>query len=298
MVERLRASAFINFYGEQRLGAAGKKSEVGVRSFDIGRATLQQNFEEAIDLLLQGRLLCVGNNRQESAEVRNVRQVWKESQGDAIATLKALPRGEAMSRERTVFKGIKRYGKSEPLRAIQCLHFGVRQFYVNAFQSYVWNEVATERIRRFGHKIIPGDLYVKDPGEKSDINIVEDVTSVAISQIVLPLPGYNVIYTSNEIGEIYKIIMVRENVHFEKGAPREATAKRSYRHLISFVDDLKAEFYDKEQHTSSNNHSQATQDTDIESMKLSFSLKSGSYATMMLREMMMTTVTRDNFTTE
>ena len=57
-VNCLRANGFMNFYGEQRVGTAGPSSLVGVRASDIGRAMLQRDFENAVDLLLTGRLIC------------------------------------------------------------------------------------------------------------------------------------------------------------------------------------------------------------------------------------------------
>jgi tRNA pseudouridine13 synthase len=42
--------------------------------------------------------------------------------------------------------------------------------YVHAYQSYVWNAIVSERIRRFGHEApIVGDMvYVDEEGEEGD----------------------------------------------------------------------------------------------------------------------------------
>ena len=48
--------------------------------------------------------------------------------------------------------------------------------YIHAYQSYVWNAVVSERIRRFGcHRLIPGDLVLeKNPeGELADMDVDE-----------------------------------------------------------------------------------------------------------------------------
>jgi tRNA pseudouridine13 synthase len=38
--------------------------------------------------------------------------------------------------------------------------------YVHAYQSYVWNAIVSERIRRFGHEApIVGDMVYVDEGE-------------------------------------------------------------------------------------------------------------------------------------
>ena len=186
-------------------------SEVGVRAFDIGRALLQQDFTRAIDLLMTGRLLCRGSDDVESPEIRNARQVWKESGGDANKTLKAIPRGDAMARERIVLQGLKRYGSTEPLAALKCLHFAVRTFWINAYQSFVWNAMASERLKRFGTSVVKGDLYrVEGKGEASDVRVVEnDCASINFSQIVLPLPGYSIRYPDNEMGVLYRDFLER-----------------------------------------------------------------------------------------
>ena len=65
MVDRVTRHGFINYYGEQRVGDAGHKQFVGVRSFDVGRALLQQNFSLAVDLIMEGRSTLVYNPTQE-----------------------------------------------------------------------------------------------------------------------------------------------------------------------------------------------------------------------------------------
>ena len=69
MVDRVGKHGFINYYGEQRVGDAGEKEYVGVRSFDVGRALLKQNFALAVDLIMEGRSSNVYNPTQE--EVRH-----------------------------------------------------------------------------------------------------------------------------------------------------------------------------------------------------------------------------------
>ena len=158
MVSRVSKRGFVNFYGEQRCGLPGQTAQVGVRSFDIGRALLQQDFAKAIDLLMAGRLVCHGENDVESPEIRNARQVWRETK-DAAKTINILPKGDVMARERIVLQGLKRYGSDNPLAALKCLPFSIRSFWINAYQSFVWNAMASERLKRFGTKVVKGDLY-------------------------------------------------------------------------------------------------------------------------------------------
>ena len=271
----LSETGFVNYYGEQRLGSPGEMSDVGVRSFDIGRAMLQQNFDEAVDLLMTGRLVCRSPDEKESRVFRNVRETWKESGGNAALTLESMPRS-GMIRERTILEGLRRYRTS--LEALRCLNFNIRMFWINAYQSYVWNTMASERIQRLGTSIAKGDLILDTSG---DVVVVDDsnLASATFEMVVLPLPGYAIQYPQNEIGTLYDDLLKREKVRFDKEAPPEGTAKGDYRRLICRPANFSADFL-------------AEDTSNVMSVKLAFDLPSGSYATMLLREFMVTTVAR------
>jgi tRNA pseudouridine13 synthase len=274
MVERVKQHGFINFYGEQRIGAPGESEEVGVRAFEIGSAMLRQDFMGAIKLLMEG------TRHHETDEVRRVRQAWKESNGDPSITLKAYGRADIMPREKAVLRGLNRY-PDNPLEAIRFLNYNMRMFYINAYQSYIFNRVASRRVKLYGDTVVKGDLYFEKDGDHRDnIKVVEgnEVPSIAISQVVLPLPGYNVQYPTNEIGQFYCDLLETDCVKFEKNAIPEATANGSYRKLIVHPGNLSADT--------------GSSDSACGSMKLSFQLPKGCYATMLLRELMLTTVVR------
>ena len=86
----------------------------------------------------------------ENEKVQKARIMWKESGGDVTSTIKALPSGDFMPRERALLKGLNRYGKDKPLEAIRSLGYSTGVFWINAYQSFVWNTVASERIKGFG----------------------------------------------------------------------------------------------------------------------------------------------------
>jgi len=45
---------------------------------------------------------------------------------------------------------------------------------VHGFQSFIWNKAVSERIRRFGRKVLVGDLVVK----KENADVIEEVQEV------------------------------------------------------------------------------------------------------------------------
>ena len=57
--------------------------------------------------------------------------------------------------------------------------------YVHAYQSYVWNAIVSERIRRFGHEApIVGDMvYFDEEGEEGD---AESPTKSVPHSFVMP----------------------------------------------------------------------------------------------------------------
>ncbi len=271
MVKRVRRNGFINFFGEQRVGSAGTSDDVGVRAFDIGRAMLQQNFSQAIELMMTGR---TGEESRESDAAKKVRQIWRETSGDSVATLKAFHGADnILTRERMVLKGLNRYGKDRPLEAMRCLSHSVRTFWINAYQSFIWNQVASARIQRHGKNVVKGDLY--QDKDSDDVKVVEsDKNSISLSQVVLPLPGYNIRYPEHDIGDLYKELLKKDSVTFEKAAPVESSAKGSYRRLVVQPMELKSEMISSD------------------AVKFSFQLPKGCYATMFLREVMLTTGSR------
>jgi tRNA pseudouridine13 synthase len=110
--------------------------------------------------------------------------------------------------------------------------------YLHAYQSYIWNHAASRRWELHGANVIAGDLVIAPTesvplvsGQDQDgddiINPVEDdedapvrarpltaeeATSgnYTIFDIVLPTPGYDVVYPENDIGEFYKDFMSRD----------------------------------------------------------------------------------------
>jgi tRNA pseudouridine13 synthase len=274
MVERIKKHGFINFYGEQRIGHPGSSEQVGVMGFEIGQAMLRQDYMGAIKLLMEG------TRHRENDDVRRVRQAWKDSNGDPSTTIKAFGNADIMPRERAVLRGLKRY-PNNPLESIRFLSHQMRMFYINAYQSYIFNQVASQRIKLYGDTVIKGDIYFDTDGDhcRDSVKIVScnEVPPIEITQVVLPLPGHDVQYPVNDIGQLYKDLLVRDNIKFEKNSVAESTAKGSYRKLIVHPGKLNADIVSSDPACS---------------MKLSFELPKGCYATMLLRELMVTTVIR------
>ena len=110
----------------------------------------------------------------------------------------------------------------------------LRLTYLHAYQSYVWNTMVSKRIARYGLQPVVGDLVypreeeveeeledaadgesgtvaeddkMEDAKEKKKVQpLVLDESNIGnynMYDVVLPLPGYDVIYPANEVAQWY-----------------------------------------------------------------------------------------------
>ena len=101
--------------------------------------------------------------------------------------------------------------------------------YVHSYQSYIWNICASERIKKYGLKLAVGDLVLKKEagggggkegwggeGVNEKVKVVgeEEVKAgeYGIMDVVLPLPGSEILYPGNEIKGVYKEILGKDGI--------------------------------------------------------------------------------------
>ena len=166
--------------------------------------------------------------------------------------------------------------REDYIGALQMIPRNLRLMYVHAYQSLVWNVAASERWKRFGTSVTEGDLVlVNDHSDKVEGVIQSDDVdadgeaivlpgihdraanpndmferaraltkeeaesgSYNIFDIVLPTPGYDIIYPSNEIGNFYEAFMASErggglNPHDMRRQWKDISLSGSYRKLLA-----------------------------------------------------------------
>ncbi|TQS37129.1 hypothetical protein Golomagni_02407 [Golovinomyces magnicellulatus] len=281
--QTLVSTGFINYYGLQRFGTF----EIGTHT--IGMLILQGDYARAVACILKSHpdVWCSSTEQSETQSPR--KQINKDELDRAQAirgfgsgemkleeALNKLPR--RFSAERNILQHLKSRNGKDYLGALLSVPRNLRLMYVHAYQSFVWNEVASERWARYNNKVSTGDLVLiesktqttslhtqfDDSGEvivqpaAHDVSVPRDVMfdraralssdevasgKFTISDIVLPLPGFDVEYPANEIGQYYKTFMASE-----KGGgldPADMRRKQkdfslsgSYRKLIATVSNF------------------------------------------------------------
>lgn len=310
----LEKNGFINYFGMQRFGT-GK-----VPTYDLGKEILRKNWAKVVDLVLSACFDEVDEATHE--KLKN----WKEARNAADCIDRI---GRKFYTEVSLLKGLRKFGCSQPMQALNSIPHNIRKLYLHSYQSYVWNRMVSKRISKYSLKVVIGDLVkierdlqdtasddgpapkkAKIDSEASvgeyerppDANIkrvtAEDVEKYSISQVVLPLPGCDVIYPKYEGEECwYKQMVQGDGMKMTDFGSQTGIYYLSgdYRSIISHVKNLKYEVIRY------NDYTQPLMQTDYEklkkkpqpikvedgkyhALKICFQLPASSYATVALRD--------------
>lgn len=135
---------FINYFGLQRFGSL-------VPTHVIGKYILQEKYDTTVALLL-----APSQNSFEPEHVKKARQYFVDTR-DVRGTIRLLPKW--MHVESAVLNGLLTNGPNAFLNAIQMIPRNMRMMYVHAYQSYVWNSMASLRLSCLDRtKAVEGDL--------------------------------------------------------------------------------------------------------------------------------------------
>lgn len=228
--------------------------------------------------------------------------------------------------------------------ALASIQRNLRLMYVHAYQSHIWNIIAGKRREVYGDRAVEGDLVIvgekdepkADSGEVEvdqdgepvirpsgdDSSAPEDPFTRAraltkeeadsgkftIFDVVLPLPGWDVVYPKNSIGKYYEELMASEiggglDPHKMRRNWKDASLSGSYRKMMSKPGGLTVEVKscsdeleqlvetDAEKVLRQNGQAQDNGQGKAETkgnklaIVLNMQLASSQYATMALREL-------------
>jgi tRNA pseudouridine13 synthase len=245
LMESVQKNGFINYYGLQRFGTFSTRTDtVGLFMLkgDFKAACDAILHYEAADLAenqdSSDQNDYAKRDSQGRADAIHIFQIT----GNASAALNKLPR--KFSAEVNVIQHLGRPGNGNDFYgALQMIPRNARLMYVHAYQSLVWNYATSQRWKLFGDKVVEGDLVMIDERNEPEHDEVdadgevvihpsaddsattqedmfpqarpltaEDAASgdYSIFDVVLPLPGYDVVYPKNEMTDFYKLFMASE----------------------------------------------------------------------------------------
>ncbi|XP_014255801.1 pseudouridylate synthase 7 homolog [Cimex lectularius] len=329
-IEHLREFGFINYFGMQRFG-----SSIVAPTFAIGKQLLLTNWKEAVNLILKPRY-----NERCSPELKICRDVWAKTQ-NAAAALKHLSRKES-SLEVQILRALNKQGNEQYFNAFFSIPRNSMLLYLHSYQSLVWNKIVSRRIKKFGYRVLPGDLVLssdvdeialdQDLSESTDLNDCDDVDEneidsnlqevtvnatraqkgrlevrklspeeaemTKLSEIVYPLPGKDVEFPDNETANWYTEVLAEDGLtleHFEK-SNKAFTLYGAYRKVVQIPENLTYKIVKYSSHDDDfilsdldkmkNITLKSSQEGQYKAVLLNFNLKSSSYATMLMRELM------------
>jgi len=276
-ISQLESSGGIpNFFGHQRFGTKRPITHI------VGKSIVKKNFEEAAMLFL------TQTSKHEHPNSRQARMNFQADQNFRQAS-RDFPR--QLRYERVMLS----YLTNEPkdfVGAFERLPLKLQELFVQAYQSYLFNLFLSERLKR-GFSLNepePGDFVVSL--ERSGLPIARtgritssetlaetnNLVKAGRMRIALPLIGTKQKPSEGIMGEIQREILEMEGVepkNFRIGALRIMSGKGGLRAIVSPVKEFRIQNIESKE-----------DNPKMHGIELNFMLLRGSYATMLLREIM------------
>ncbi|PVD25207.1 hypothetical protein C0Q70_15705 [Pomacea canaliculata] len=290
----LKSKGFINYFGMQRFGTTS------VPTYEIGRALLKGEWADAIDLIL-----CP---RTSNGSSERFRHVWSQTK-DPLQTLEATD--SRCSIERSLLRALQKSPKNFQ-GAIQALPRNTRMMYVHSYQSLVWNTMVSKRIQTYGLQPVEGDIVLpshsgqdlrdEEPKKVQPVVLNESNLSLySIYDIVLPLPGHDIVYPANEVKTWYEMYLSKDgfDINNLQRKNKDYSLPGAYRTMVVRPADLEWRTFLYDDYTIPLALSDLDRLENISepkscpggklcAVRLSFTLPSSCYATMALREVLKT----------
>uniref|UniRef100_A0A4W3INT6 Pseudouridylate synthase 7 homolog n=1 Tax=Callorhinchus milii TaxID=7868 RepID=A0A4W3INT6_CALMI len=278
----LREIGFINYYGMQRFGTTA------VPTYQVGKAILQNDWSEVMDLILKPR------PGAEKGYLVKCREEWAKTK-DPEAALRKLPVKRCV--EGQLLRGLARYGMKNIVSAFGIIPRNNRLMYIHSYQSYVWNKLVSKRIEDYGLRAVAGDLTLKGA---TAVHIEEsDVDKYSIHDVVMPLPGFDVLYPKHKIGECYKEMLDVDDLDINnmRHRIRDYSLSGAYRKIIIRPQDVSWNVLAYDDHKIPLIHTdlerlegtplpEFSKEGKCRALKMEFSLPPSTYATMAIREVL------------
>ncbi|MBP2143534.1 tRNA pseudouridine13 synthase [Methanococcus voltae] len=245
-IENTQLGYVINYFGIQRFGLYRPITHL------VGKHIYERDFETAF-------YIYCGTPIHEKGLKKDAREAVED--GDFKLALKLFPR-ESEYEKRLIQQYLK---YKDYKKAFYAFAPQLRSLFVNAYQSYLFNEILNKRYE-YGYETLEGD-------------VLEDGIPTA------PLCGYKTEYSGGIAGEIEKEVFEKYNIDLKKFRIEDYGNFSGFRRkMITPVYNFKIEkIYENDVNTENKeNKENNSQENPI--LKLSFELEKGNYATIVTRE--------------
>jgi len=165
-LEEIEKNGFITYFGMQRFGI-GKYP-----THKIGLLTLKKCWKDVILQVLDSKLELLMSSTPLS--FKNKEEIFDNLE----EVINKLP-SNAFN-ERKILIAMKKAGKNSFQHGFAAMAKQLQVLYPHAYQSYIWNETVSERIKKYGTQILVGDIVKK---KKEGTTILENIVDDEVEEI-------------------------------------------------------------------------------------------------------------------
>lgn len=254
-VEGLRNRGFVNYFGLQRFGSGVSPTH------ETGFAALRGDFEDVCRRILLPLRVKDDREGMRPDRQRFVSAMDKFARREITATelLEELP--QRMYIERTIVgsfvddekRGISKYDYK---KAFARLPRNLKRIYGHAVQSFLWNMMASERIRRV-HSEQEGGLFALEGDivptsdkairhfhyETSVRSVTEEEAtekSIPMHRVLIPVLGSDVGFPDSDYAQSAKQILAEQQIDLKSKLILEFGMRGTYRPLLAKPCDVEA----------------------------------------------------------
>jgi tRNA pseudouridine13 synthase len=274
MLELRAIGGIPNFYGHQRFGTTRPITHL------VGKAILRGNFEEAALLFL------AKSSPDEHPSSRAAREDLQSSRNFSLA-FERFPK--QLRFERLMLNYLVN-NPNDYEGAFRVLPVKLQMLFVQAYQSFLFNRFLSERIKQglpLG-QAVEGDFTVKVErsglpmvnvakiaSAESLIKVNEDILAGTV-RVALPIVGFKQKLSEGVMGEIERLVLKQEDINLDSFGFAAASKLGGHGSLRTTVTPVRNfELLNISDNSEGNSE-----------LSLGFMLYRGSYATVLLRELM------------
>ena len=235
IVNEINKNGFINYFGMQRFGVSN------VSTNEIGKFVIKKNFKMAVLNILNTD--CV-KDALKQIKKENIFDLFDDENHMNFVNdiIKIIPN---YSIEFKLLNNYKKSGKNSFQSSFNSLNKQMQSLYPHAYQSYIWNLCVSERIKKYGKKLIIGDIVKKHDSLYKEINQEDDenneendnnenennlnenekffndnfeyinesnITKYEFCDLVIPIVGYQVHYPKNDIKNFIEELLKKDEI--------------------------------------------------------------------------------------